>query len=131
VLAFADDVVLMAESKEDFKDIIKRLIKEIKAVGLKINVEETKFMHFGRNQDHSRSLYIEYFNYEKVEIFKYLGTIISSNNIEHSEIQSQKNAPNTRKFALVKLLSSKLFSVNTKLKIYKTLIRPIFFFMVQ
>lgn len=125
VLAFADDVVILAENKRDLEDMTKTLILETKTVGLKINDDKTKFMYFGRNQDNSRYFTVENHNFEKVNEFKYLGTIISSNNSEQSEIQNRIISANRSLFAVNKLMSSKILSTHTKIRIYKTVIRPI------
>ena len=41
---YADDSTLMAESKEELKNLLKRVKEESGKVGLKINIQKTKIM---------------------------------------------------------------------------------------
>ena len=45
-LRYADDTILMAESKEELKSLLMR-VKESEKAGLKLNIQETKVMAFG------------------------------------------------------------------------------------
>ena len=46
-LKYADDTTLIAESEEELKSILVRVKEESKKAGLKINIQETKFMASG------------------------------------------------------------------------------------
>ena len=46
-LGFADDTILMAESKEELKSLLLKLKEESKKVGLKLNIQKTKIMASG------------------------------------------------------------------------------------
>ena len=56
---------------------------------------------------------------------KYLGTTISSNNEEWSEIQRRITAANKTYFALVGILKSSIVHKEMKIRIYKTMIRTV------
>ena len=43
-LRYADDTTLMAESKEELKSILMKVIEESEKVGLKLNIQKTKIM---------------------------------------------------------------------------------------
>ena len=43
-LRHADDTTLMAESKEELKSLLKKVKEESEKVGLKPNIQKTKFM---------------------------------------------------------------------------------------
>ena len=45
-LRYADDTTLMAES-EELKSLLMKVEEESEKVGLKINIQKTKFMAFG------------------------------------------------------------------------------------
>ena len=45
-LRYADDTILMAESKEKLKSLLKNM-KETEKVGLKLNIQKTKIMASG------------------------------------------------------------------------------------
>ena len=46
-LKYADDTTLMAESEEELKSLLMKVIKENENVGLKLNIQKTKIMASG------------------------------------------------------------------------------------
>ena len=46
-LGYADDTTLMAESKEELKSLLIKVKEESEKVGLKLNIQKTKFMASG------------------------------------------------------------------------------------
>ena len=46
-LIYADDTTLMAESEEELKSLLMKVIKENENVGLKLNIQKTKIMACG------------------------------------------------------------------------------------
>ena len=74
------------------------------------------------NREH---LEIEGHRFYKVNNFSYLGVILTNNNEEDIEIQQRLNAAHKSLSACHKLLSSRLLSHKTKIRIYKTIIRPV------
>ena len=46
-LRYADDTTLMAESKEELKNLLMKVIEESEEVGLKLNIQKTKIMASG------------------------------------------------------------------------------------
>ena len=43
-LRYADDSTLMAESEEELKSLLKKVLEENEKVGLKLNIQKTKIM---------------------------------------------------------------------------------------
>ena len=43
-LRYADDITLMAESKEELKSLLMKVKAESEKVGLKLNIQKTKIM---------------------------------------------------------------------------------------
>ena len=43
-LQYADDTTLMAESKEELKNLLMKVKEESENVGLKLNIQKTKIM---------------------------------------------------------------------------------------
>ena len=43
-LRYADDTILMAESKEELKSLLMRVKEESEKAGLKLNIQKTKVM---------------------------------------------------------------------------------------
>ena len=46
-LRYADDMTLMAESKEELKRLLMKVKEEMEKVGLKLNIQKTKIMASG------------------------------------------------------------------------------------
>ena len=46
-LRYADDTILMAESKEELKSLLMKVKEESEKVGLKLNIQKTKIMASG------------------------------------------------------------------------------------
>ena len=68
---------------------------------------------------------IEGMKIEEVSKTKYLGTIVTKDNLIEEEIKDKIAAGNRASFANQKILQSKLISKKTKMKLYKALIRPV------
>ena len=47
-LRYADDTTLMAQSEEELKSFLMKVKEESEKVGLKLNIQKTKIMAFGR-----------------------------------------------------------------------------------
>jgi hypothetical protein len=56
--------------------------------------------------------------------FHCLGTTVTNQNLIHEEIKSRLNSWNSCYLSVQSLLSSRLFSMNLKIKIYKTVTLP-------
>ena len=46
-LGYADDTILMAESEEELKSLLKKVKEESEKVGLTLNIQKTKIMASG------------------------------------------------------------------------------------
>jgi len=44
---YADDITLMAESKEELKSLLMKVKEDSEKVGIKLNIEKTKIMTYG------------------------------------------------------------------------------------
>jgi predicted DNA-binding protein YlxM (UPF0122 family) len=62
---------------------------------------------------------------EQVKQFKYLGSIINNDNSIEEEIKERISLSKKAYFANQKFLKSKLVTKQSKLKLYKTIIRPV------
>ena len=63
--------------------------------------------------------------YEGVAEFIYLGTLISNDNSVDKEIHRRILVGDRTYFAAINLFKSRLLSRATKIKLYKTLVRPV------
>jgi len=63
--------------------------------------------------------------FERVEVFKYLGTTLTNQNSIAEEIKNSLRSGNSCYYSVQNLLSSTLLSKHLKIKIYKNIILPI------
>ena len=73
-LRYADDTTLMAESKEELKNLLMRMKEESEKAGLKLNIQKTKIMASGP----ITSWQIDGERMETVTDFIYLGSKITA-----------------------------------------------------
>jgi hypothetical protein len=64
-------------------------------------------------------------NFEVVDEFKYLGTLVNIKNSIPEEIKRRTVAANRSYYGLNKIFKSKHLTRRTKIRLYKTLIRPV------
>jgi hypothetical protein len=57
--------------------------------------------------------------------FKYLGSLITENNDNNTEIKARIMAGHKSYYSVLPILSSKVASRTTKIRMYKTIIRPV------
>ena len=71
---YADDTTFMAESKEELKSLLMKVIEESEKVGLKLNIQKIKIMASGPIT--SRQIHVEIM--ETVADFTFLGSKITA-----------------------------------------------------
>jgi hypothetical protein len=101
--------------------------KAAKGVNLFINQENTKYRPVTKMSHASFPHYLEVgpYKFQVVHSFTYLGSDVNSNNDISAEIQKRILAANRCFHGLRKHLRSHLTSKNTKILMYKVLIRPV------
>jgi sorting nexin-29 len=127
LLVYADDVNMLGGSVHSIKKNTEDLVIASKEIGLEVNAEKTKYMVMSQNQNAGRNHNIKVNNksFERVEEFKYLGTILTNRNAIHEEIKSRLKSGNACCHSVQNLLSSRLLSKNTKIRVYRTVVLPV------
>ncbi|KAJ4427781.1 hypothetical protein ANN_25434 [Periplaneta americana] len=129
-LVNADDVNMLGENPQMIRENTEILLEASKAVGLKVNLEKTKYMIIFRNQNilGNGNIKIGDLSLEEVEKFKYLGATgatVTNINDTREEIKRRINMGNACYYSVEKILPSSLLSKNVKVRIYKTVILPV------
>ncbi|VVC37613.1 Reverse transcriptase domain [Cinara cedri] len=125
MLAYADDIVLMGETKEEIINSTSKLINASKGIGLHVNEGKTKYMVVSRRPPNINSIIVDNYKFEKVNNFKYLGVNINNGNDMHIEINERITSGNRCYFSIIKLLRSKLLSRGSKILLYHSYLRPV------
>lgn len=103
-LTFADDIALMANSKEEILEMIEELRDVSSQVGLKINEAKTKIISNTPDDEYK----IGDWTVEKVEDYTYLGQVMSFKEKMKKEIDARVSAAWRSFFGLKKFLLSPL-----------------------
>ena len=101
VLAYADDVNLIGDDIREIERNADVLLNACKDIGLAVNTGKTKYMGIGRHRGVIANAYIKIDSnsYEKVETFKYLGSLLTNQNSIQEEIKCRLNAGNLLLFS--------------------------------
>jgi len=94
-------------------------------VGLIINEEKTKFLKCARKDTRPENLNINNLHIEQVPQYKYLGSIINYSNSIEEEIKERIALGIKAYYANQMFFKSRLVTKYSKLKLYRTVIRPI------
>jgi len=125
ILAYADDVVILGNSRQEGGHTVEKLIASSRKMGIIINEAKTKYMLMTRHTLVKNNLTVGLYTFEQVDDFKYLGVNINYKNDMHNEIKLRINSANRAYFLMNKLLSSRMLSWVIKEKMYITYLRPI------
>jgi len=91
ILAYADDVTLIGRSTGELKDAVVQMEEGANEVGLRINEERTKYMINTRNKvrfKNEKHLQVYNYEFERVGEFKYLGSMITEDSDNNTEIKA-------------------------------------------
>jgi len=101
-----------------------------KEIGLEVNADKTKYMVMSQDKNAGQSQHMQTDNnsFERVEEFEYLGTTLTDQNSIQEEIKSRLKSGNACYHSVQNLLSSRLLSKNLKIKVYSTIILPLFLY---
>ena len=127
ILAYADDIDIISDNLGEATRTYMRLEEEAKKIGLTINEQKTKYMHMKRYSilRTPSNLSIGNASLQKTHEFKYLGTLITDDNVTRYEIQERIQNSWKCIYGLKQLLKSNALRRGEKIKIYKTIIQPI------
>jgi len=129
LLGFADDIDIVGRNLRSITDTYSRLEKEANKMGLQVNEDKTKFLMVAASERTKgivgSHLVINGKRFEVVNEFVYLGSLVNVNFSTTIEVRRRILAGLRAYFSLKNLLSSKKLTRNTKIRIYKALIRPV------
>ena len=115
LLVYGDDGNILGGNVHTIKENAEVLLVANKETGREVNADKTKYMVMSRDQNAARSHSIKTDNnsFERVEEFRYLGTVTNQNSIQE-EIKSRLMSGNACYHSVQNLLSSSLLSKNLK-----------------
>ena len=86
---YADDVVLVTRTEQALINTFQKLKQEAEKYGLTINQSKTKYMRHSRTQTNGKEMEVEIegMKIDEVSKIKYLGTIVTKDNLIEEEIR--------------------------------------------
>jgi hypothetical protein len=123
-LPYADDISIRSCRTEEAAEIYSQLKSKAKETGLEINIQKTKKLTQARARGNRRTVELED-DIETVESFIYLGVTLNTDGTEEPEIQRRIVKGNKAYFSLDHVFRSNNTHWRSKIRVYKTIIRPI------
>ena len=128
-IAYADDIMITSDNIKDLECLVTSIDDVCIKFGLRINFSKTKYMTIlPKNSIPSLNTTLAIrndINIEQVTQFKYLGSILNSDNTVDAEVESRINKASQVFCSLSRLVwYQRKIKVSTKLKLFKTIIIP-------
>jgi len=123
--AYADDILITVRTKQTMTDTFEKPKNISLQFGLIVNGNKTKYMKCTRKETQLDRLTVGNIQIDQVRSFSYLGTIVNGNNTLEEEIRERIVKGNKAFNANRTLFKSKLMSRKSKLKLHRSVIRPI------
>ena len=126
-LAYADDIVLIAESLQDLQSQANSVHSSTNLFGMAINTSKTKAMRCSRKFDSqvNLSLQLGEGTIEWVEGFAYLGSLLTYDNNQLKDIKRRLTLANSSFKALMPIWRNKNLTTTLKTRLFYSLIIPI------
>jgi hypothetical protein len=125
LLAYGDDIDVIARSRAVLKEASLLLERAAGEMNLKLNEEKTTYLNTSVNQNQHKYFTIGNFNFEAVQSFTYLSSLINVNNDNSAEIKKRILLANKEFCGLKRQFKSQFLSIKNKVQLYKSLIRPV------
>jgi len=124
-LLFADDLVLIAESEEEAQEMWLKWQSGMARHGLKANTSKTVVMVSSKNKVSTTIVDNKNTKLHQVGKFKYLGTSMSESGGSEEAVKARVSAAWAKWRELNGVIYDKKMPRNLKMKIYKSIIRPV------
>ena len=124
-LAYADDCDLVGETFQGRDEQLQNFNESGQRAGLEIKEMKTKAMKMGREERTEDFIDLGGFMLEEVDSFRYLGSIVNTNNTMEEEVMTRIGAASKCSWSVNSILRSKDVSRTTKLRLYTSVIRPV------
>lgn len=125
-MLFADDIVLVSESREELQERLELWRGLLEDYGLKVSRQKTKYLEC--NMAQGGDLFMQDYKLQKVDAFKYLGSYIAKDGGLEREIDHRIQAAWNNWKRTSGVLCDKKISARVKGKVYKTVVRPAFLY---
>ena len=121
---YADDVILLAKSKDELQTKLERWRQVLESGGMRISRSKTEYMNTDLEGDQEETIVMDGNNLKRVTSFKYLGSMTQSSGDLDKEITHRIQAGWNNWRKVTGVVCDKRVPVKLKGKIHKTVVRP-------
>jgi len=122
---YADDLALIGTNKAIWQETFQKIVNETRKIGIEINCSKTKYLLISATENTPTTINIGSYTFEGVDEFRYLGFLYNNRNSMSISVNDRIQAGNRAFYSIRRLMQSSNISRKSKLKMYKTLIRPV------
>jgi hypothetical protein len=124
ILAYADDIDIIGRSERAVREAFENLERTAQEMGLRVNEGQTEYMEVTTRPTNRKVLRVKNYEFECVNEFKYLGTLVTNNNRISPEINHRIGIANRCYNGMKDILKSRYLKRETKGKPYNTILKP-------
>ena len=124
-LLFADDLVIIAESKEELQEKWLRWQRGMASQGLKVNTGKTEVLVSSRDRKEVHIVDSSNTRLNQVEQFKYLGVVVNETGGSEEAVGARISAAWNNWREVSRVVGDKKMPRGLKVKIYETIVRPV------
>jgi len=124
-LFFADDIVIMASSKEDLNKLLDIVSEYARKWRFEVNISKSKYMVFGKESKRTK-IKLNGEELERVECYKYLGFDIDSKLNWKSHCTRLLNSARKRFYLMYSFQSFRRISLRSAIYAWNMLVKPKF-----
>jgi hypothetical protein len=126
IIGYADDICLLSRNVRRTEEVHQELKEAAIEIGFHINTSKIKVMIMSCSKVNAdQCLNVGGHSIELVNSFVYLGSCITDDNNELSEIQRRLILANNAYYSLLAVIKSRMVCKFVKVRLYKTLIRTV------
>ncbi|KAI5628469.1 receptor tyrosine-protein kinase erbB-3 precursor [Silurus asotus] len=123
IMMFADDIVICCKSREQVEESLERWRYALERRGMKLSRSKTEYMCVNEREG-SGVVRLQGEELQKVEEFKYLGSIVQSNGECVREVKKRVQAGRSGWRRVTGVICDSRVSAKLKGKVYRTVVRP-------
>lgn len=121
-MLYADDIVIIGKQVKEVEDRLQQIQERLENIGMKINMDKTEAMIIGGEETVMKERNGGII--KRVEQFKYLGSIITTDNNINADMDNRIRCGWQKFTACKEILLDKRVPVRLKGRILKTVVRP-------
>ena len=125
MLLFADDTVLVSDSRDKLQCLVEKFSRACTSRGLGVNVDKSKVMKVSRSENGQKlNIKMNGKALEQVQNFKYLGVIISADGTMNAEIESRMTQGRKIMGAMKKVWKTRRMGLQPKVGMFEGIVEP-------